>query len=154
MENMDIKPFSLIGIQTRTNTNGISQLILDMQGLWGKFISENIAGKISDKIDNTIYAVYTDYEGDFTKPYNAFIGCRVQKLDSIPHGLIARSFSGGLYTKLIAKGNLLDGIIYDKWKHIFSLNLNRKYDADFEVYGEKATNFLDAEVEVLIGVHA
>ena len=129
MENINISQFNLIGIQIRTNTHGISQLTLDMQGLWGKFISENIAGQISDKIDNTIYAVYTDYEGDFTKPYTAFIGCKVTKIDSIPHGLIARSFNGGEYTKFIAKGNLLDGIIYDKWKHIFSLNLNRKYDA-------------------------
>ncbi len=153
MENIDISPFNLIGIQIRTNTNGISQLTLDMQGLWSKFISENISEKISDKVDNTIYAVYTDYEGDFTKPYTAFIGCRVTKLDSIPHGLIARSFKGGVYKKVIAKGNLLDGIIYDKWIYIISLNLDRKYDADFEVYGEKAKNFLDAEVEVLIGVN-
>ncbi len=153
MEHIDISPFNLIGIQIRTNTNGISQLTLDMQGLWSKFISENIEEKISDKVDNTIYAVYTDYEGDFTKPYTAFIGCRVTKLDSIPHGLIARSFKGGVYKKVIAKGNLLDGIIYDKWIYIISLNLDRKYDADFEVYGEKAKNFLDAEVEVLIGVN-
>ena len=153
MENTTITPFNLIGIEIRTNTKGIVELATDMQNLWGKFIAQNIAGQIPNKIDNTVYAVYTDYEGDYTKPYTAFIGCKVAEVDSIPDSMVARSFHGGKYAKYIAKGNLLQGSVVNAWKHIWSLNLDRKYTADFEIYGEKAANYLDAEVEILVGIN-
>ena len=153
LENITISKFNLVGIEVRTNTKGILELTQDVQALWGKFISQNIAGQIHNKVGSTIYAVYTDYEGDYTKPYTSFIGCKVVNLENIPNGLVARSFKGGKYNKYLAKGNILQGIVYDTWKHVYSLNLDRKYDADFEIYGEKAANYLDAEVEILVGVN-
>ena len=148
MENIIIEPFNLIGIEVRTNTKGISELTSDIQGLWGKFISQNIASQIPNKVNNTIYAVYTDYEGDFTKPYTAFIGCMVSNIDKVPDNMINRRFNGGKYNKFVAKGNLMEGLVYNTWKKVWMANLDRKYDADFEIYGEKALNYLDAEIDL------
>ena len=142
----------MIGIQVRTNNNDLTQLTNDMQNLWNKLISENIAEQIQNKLDNTVYCVYTDYEGDYTKPYTAFLGYSVPDLIVIPNGLIGRNFQGGLYNKYVAKGNLHQGIVYDTWKYIWGLNTPRAYYADFEVYNDKTQNTESAEVEIFIGI--
>ena len=123
-----------------------------MQNLWNEFITEDIASKISDKISNDIYCTYTDYEGDYTKPYVAVLGYKVRDLTNIPAGLSGKSFTGGKYIKKVVKGNLFTGIVYDAWKEIWALGIPRTYHADFEVYGVKAGNPENAEVEILVGI--
>ncbi len=54
---------------------------------------ENILANIPNKVDSTIYSVYTDYESDFTKPYTTLIGCKVPDLKSIPKGMAAKTHS-------------------------------------------------------------
>ncbi len=152
MKNISINSFNVIGIKVRTNNSDYIKLAHDMQNLWNKFISENVAGQIQNKIDTAIYCIYTDYEGDYTKPYTAFLGCKVSDLSIIPEGLEGKSFKDGLYNKYTAKGNILDGIVYEKWKYIWGLDICRTYNADFEVYGEKSQNPENAEVEIFIGV--
>lgn len=151
---LPIEAFSIVGISLRTDNSDFEKLTSDLQGLWSRFFSENIADKIPNKINADIYCVYTDYEGDWTKPYSALLGCRVANLDNIPVGLIRKSFDRGLYKQFIAQGNLLQGVVLDTWKHIWSedANLPRTYIADFEVYSEKSRNFENAEVDIFIGV--
>jgi predicted transcriptional regulator YdeE len=59
---------------------------------------------ILNKVDNTIYSIYTDYESNHTKAYTAILGCRAETLNGIPNGMISESFNGGNYVKLSAKG--------------------------------------------------
>jgi predicted transcriptional regulator YdeE len=156
MSKMNLIPmesFNIIGISVRTDNSDITKLTNDMQNLWNKFISENIMGKIPNKIEHNIYCIYTDYEGDYTKPYTALLGCKVESLDELPTGLIGKTFKSGTYNKFTAKGNLSQGVVAKQWKHIWDLNLPRSYMADFEVYGEKSQNFEDAEVDIFIGVN-
>ena len=40
-----------------------------------------------------------------------------------------------------------------KWVKIWEMNLARKYTVDFEVYGEKARNPQDAEIDFYIAVN-
>ncbi|EPB65682.1 hypothetical protein ANCCEY_15253, partial [Ancylostoma ceylanicum] len=111
MKKVQAEPFHVIGISVRT-TNEHQQGVKDI----GEFVelvffSENVAGNIPNKTNADIYAIYTDYEGDFTKPYTTIIGCRVQHLDDIPEGMTARSFEGGNYLHLTARGNLHNGLV-------------------------------------------
>ena len=152
MDVTQIKEFNLVGIFVRTNDGDLMKLMSDMQGLWNKFLSENIAAQITNKINNDIYCVYTDYEGDYTKPYVAFLGCQVANLDDIPDGLIGRKFSGGKFNKYVAKGNIMHGIVAQTWGYIWNLDLSRTYIADFEVYGARAEDLANAEVDIFIGV--
>jgi predicted transcriptional regulator YdeE len=152
MEVAQVESFSVIGITVKTNNNDPVKLSNDMQNLWNKFMSENIMNQIQGKIDNNIYCIYTEYEGDYTKPYLALLGCKVDNLDAVPAGLIGKKFNSGSYTKYMAKGNLLQGIVYEKWKHIWNSDIARTYIADFEVYGEKSQNLENAEVDIFIGV--
>lgn len=151
MDNIKIEPFKVIGIAVRT-TNENEQAAKDIPVLWGKFMQENVLENIPNKIDNTIYSIYTDYEKDHTKPYTTLLGCKVESLDHIPEGMIGKSFEGGDYIKFTAKGNLAEGLVINEWFKIWNMNLGRTFTADFEVYGEKAQNPSDAEVDILIAV--
>ncbi|UUW07274.1 GyrI-like domain-containing protein [Flavobacterium plurextorum] len=151
MNKVKIEPFKVIGISVKT-TNENNQAAKDIADLWGKFMNDKILEAIPNKIDNTVYSIYTDYESDHTKPYSTILGCRVENLNNIPNGMIGKSFDGGNYVKLSAKGDLMKDLIINKWLEIWKMNLNRAFTADFEVFGEKAQNPSDAEIDFLIAV--
>jgi predicted transcriptional regulator YdeE len=149
MIKVKIEPFKVIGISART-TNENGQASQDIPALWNKFMSEEIIEKIPNKIDNSIYCIYTDYEKDHTKPYTTILGCRVSSLDTIPNGMVGKAFDEATYTKHIAKGNILQGMVFGEWTKIWNSDLDRTFTADFEVYGEKAQNPENAEVDIFV----
>ena len=151
MSKVKIEPFMIIGISVRT-TNENNQAAKDIPELWDKFMSGNVLEAIPNKIDNTVYSIYTDYESDHTKPYTTILGCKVLNLNSIPDGMIGKSFDGGNYVKFSTKGDLMKGLIINKWMEIWNMDLDRAFTADFEVFGEKAQNPTDAEIDILIAL--
>ncbi|MDR3023185.1 GyrI-like domain-containing protein [Chryseobacterium sp.] len=151
MNNVKIEPFKVVGISVRT-TNENGQAAKDIPVLWEKLISEDILNSIPNKIDNTIYSIYTDYEKDHTKPYTTVLGCKVENLNNIPEGMTGYSFEGGNYVKFTTKGDLSKGLVINEWLKIWEMDLGRIFTADFEIYGEKAQNPSDAEVDILIAV--
>jgi len=151
MQTVAIEQFNVIGLSIKTsNTNG--QALFDIGQLWGRFLSESITDQIPNKVDDTVYSLYTDYEGDHTKPYTVVLGCKVTSLDSIPADMVGRSFEGGSYATTSTKGDLTSGIIGTKWGEIWKMNLDRTYTADFEVYGAEAMNPKDAKVDFFVAV--
>ena len=148
---MDIQKLNVIGISIRT-TNENQQSGQDIPALWNKFISERIAEKIPNKINDSIYSVYTDYEKDHTKPYTTVLGCLVESLDLIPEEMVGITIEAASYEKFVAKGNLNDGIVINEWIKIWNSDLNRSFTSDFEIYGEKAQNPENAEVDIFIAV--
>jgi len=152
MKQVNKGGFNVIGISVRT-TNENGKAAEDIGALWGRFATENIASKIPNIIDETVYAVYTDYEGDYTKPYTAIVGFKVADLDSIPNGMEGKSVDGATYNKFIAKGDLTGPAIIEQWEKIWKMNLNRKYTSDFETYGEKAADPTNGEAEIYIAVN-
>ncbi len=143
--------FSVIGISVRT-TNENGQSAKDIPMLWNKFITESIAEKIPNKVNSDIISVYTDYEKDHTKPYTTILGCVVENLDSIPSEMTGNIIENQQYEKFVAKGNLSDGIVYNEWIKIWESNLERTFTSDFEVYGAKAQNPENAEVDIYIAI--
>ncbi len=152
MQTTSIESFFVVGLAVRTRKEN-NQAAQDIPALWNRFMGEGIAEKITNKIDPTVYAVYTDYEGDHTQPYTTLIGCRVPSLADIPEGMTGREIPGGTFRQYLAKGNLQEGAVYGVWNEIWQTDLLRSYRADFEVYGPKSMNPLDAEVEILIGLN-
>ncbi|WBL23796.1 hypothetical protein [Zunongwangia sp. HRR-M8] len=47
---------------------------------------------------------------------------------------------------------IMEGLIVNQWSKIFEMELNRTYDADFEIFGEKAQNPSNAEVDFYVGI--
>ena len=142
----------VIGISVET-TNQNNQAATDLGKLWNQFYAEAIADKIPDKESEAIYAVYTDYESDYTGKYTAIIGQRVSKLDNVPEGLTGREIKNEKLIKYIAKGEMPNAVV-KTWQEIWAndIALYRTYNADFEVYGEKSQRGADSEVEIYIGV--
>lgn len=105
-------PFHIIGIAVRT-TNENGQSGRDIPQLWQRFMSEQVAEKIPNRVDSAILSVYTDYEKDHTRPYTTLIGCRVSSLDTVPEGMMGKTISGGGYTVRTASGKLSDGIVFN-----------------------------------------
>ncbi len=151
MKKQKIQTFNVVGISVKT-TNENEQSSKDIPALWQKFMEEGIHEKITNKLDNSIYCIYTDYEKDHTKPYTTILGCKVSTLKDIPQEMAGITFEEAEYFKQTVKGNLMEGIVYDAWTKIWNSDLNRAFTADFELYGEKAQNPGDAEVEIFVAI--
>lgn len=150
---MNIQKFYVIGISTRT-TNQNGQSAKDIEALWGKFWGEEIQKQIPNQINDEIYAVYTDYETDFTGPYTTIIGAAVSSLAHIPEGFVGISIETATYEKFVSKGKMPEAVV-NTWLEIWGdqeLNFKRAYQADFTIHGKKYYDGDDAEVETFISV--
>jgi predicted transcriptional regulator YdeE len=143
--------FHIIGISIRT-TNEKAQASTDIPALWNKFFTEGILAKIPNKVNNNLHCIYTDYEKDHTAPYTTILGCQVENLNEIPDGLIGKTFPEANYEVFIAKGNLMQGAVYNEWTKIWNADIPRTFIADFEIYDERSHNPENAEVEIFIGI--
>ena len=142
----------IIGIETRT-TNQNGQAVQDIGGLWNRFFSENIIRKISNAVNSNVYAIYTDYESDYTGEYTTLLGLEVSSLDEIPSGLVGREFPKQNSKKFLAKGAMPQAVA-EAWQKIWEQDkeLNRLYQYDYELYTEKSQQGDLSEVEIFISV--
>ncbi len=148
----NIETFYIVGLSVRTsNENG--QAATDIPALWERFMAEGISSKVTDKLSEEIYSLYTDYEKDHTKPYTTVLGYKVKDLDAIPEGLTGVCVPAKTFEVFTASGKLSDGIVYKEWTSIWSMPLNRAYSGDFEIYGTKAQNPEQAEVDIYIALN-
>ncbi|MFT4155595.1 hypothetical protein [Parafilimonas sp.] len=69
-------------------------------------------------------------------------------MENIPGGIVGKTIDTAMYSKHITKRNILQGSIYNKWKNIWVTELQRAFTTGFEVYGLKAQNPEDAEVDI------
>ena len=149
MTSTKLDELTIVGLSIRTS-NDPGKADQDIPRLWNKFMAENTTSRIPNRVGETIYAIYTDYEGDHTKPYTLLIGCNVSNLDNIPEDLTVKIVPPANYTKFIAKGDLTKDAVINTWMEIWKTDLNRTYTTDIEVYGEKAMDPTDGEAEILI----
>ena len=150
MDNIRKPEFKLIGLKLDGKTiNEGGQSSIDCGMLWQKFEKENFAKKIPDKLGDEIYAVYFDYEGDHTKPFSYFIGCKVKIDAHAPHGMVNLQIPSGSFTKVVAKGKMPD-CVANSWKDIWSSKIERAYKYDFEIYDERSKDWSNAEVEIFV----
>lgn len=153
MNNQTIQKFYVIGISTRT-TNANGQSAKDIEALWGKFWGEEIQKQISNKVSDEIYAVYTDYETDFTGAYTTIIGLPVSSLENIPKGFVGITIETADYQKFISRGKMPEAV-FNTWLEIWGnkeLDLKRAYKADFTIHGQKYYDGDKAEVATFISV--
>jgi predicted transcriptional regulator YdeE len=143
--------FHIIGVFVRT-TNVNNKALKDIGDLFGNFMGQNIIEKIPNKISDDIYCVYTDYESDYNGPYTAIIGCKVSSLNDIPTGLICKTIPDSKYQVYKSTGKLSISLA-NTWEGIWNADLNRRYSADFDIYGEKAGDYENAEVDTYVAIH-
>ncbi|HUH18774.1 GyrI-like domain-containing protein [Albibacterium sp.] len=145
--------FKLIGLKLNGKTkNENGQSGKDCGELWQYFEENKIAGFIPNKISETIYAVYYDYEQDENGLFSYFIGCKVDENTEKPKSLDEIIIPQQNYHKETAKGQMT-GCIADAWTRIWNSNLNRKFGFDFEVYDERSLDWNNAEIDIFISIN-
>lgn len=147
-----LEEIKLIGLALKgktTNENGQSSI--DCGNLWQKFLEGKYASKIPGKVSEEMYAVYHEYEGDHTQPFSYFIGCKVSSETDVPQDLDSLIIPTEIYQKVIAKGKMPDCVM-NAWKEIWQSDIDRAFKIDFEIYGEKAKSWDDAEVEIYLSI--
>ena len=82
-EIVELEEKRLEGIGIRT-TNQEGKAIQDIAQVWQGFFAEGIYDKIENKANGKTIGLYTDYEGDFTKPYYFMAGCEVTARGTVP----------------------------------------------------------------------
>ncbi|KAB1159668.1 AraC family transcriptional regulator [Tenacibaculum aiptasiae] len=151
MNTLKKEAFYVVGISIRT-TNENGKAMQDIPALWQRFMKEGVINKLSNRVGDESYAVYTDYEKDHTKPYTMILGYEVENLESIPEGMIGKKIEASSYEKFVAKGDLTKTAVVDEWMKIWNSDINRTYTSDFEVYGSKAQDPTNGEAEIFIAV--
>lgn len=122
--------FKVIGLTKKISNENAQKEIPEM---WKQFILNNYLELIPNKRSSHIMALYTDYEGDHTKPFLYTIGCEVSSIDEVPEGMNGVKVPGNKYALFAVKGGLPDSLI-ETWKYIWTAeDLERKFEADFEV---------------------
>ena len=128
---LEIQPKKLIiGIEVRT---GYSTFCEKCPQHWGRFFSEQVFQKIPNKVNDAVYGIYTEYDGDYTGDYTYVIGCEVSNLDEIPEGLVGKEIPESKYAVYKAAGEFPKSV-EKTWGEIWSGNLKRAYTSDFEIY--------------------
>jgi len=150
MEKTQKSEFKLIGLKLdKKTTNEGGKSSIDCGSLWQKFERENLVERIPDKLSEEIYAVYFDYEGDHTKPFSYFIGCKVKMDTDVLKGMDSLLVPSENYAMVIAKGKMPD-CVANSWKEIWNSNIERAYNFDFEKYDERSKDWSNAEVEIFV----
>jgi predicted transcriptional regulator YdeE len=150
--------FSVIGIQVRTSNAKEITGGGEIPKQWGKFFKEGIAEKIPNKVDSTIYAVYTSYASDRNGEYDFIIGMKVNRVSDVPPGMVAKKVPKGKYAVIpTAKGPVAQ-VVPQAWQRVYSLEDNkqlggaRAYKADFELYDQRSRNPQDSQVDLYVGL--
>lgn len=143
-----------IGIPLKTSyENGRFQK--EVPELWDKLYRENLTEKVSNKVNDELLAVYTDYEGDYTKPFTYMLGFEVSSLDAIPEQMRGIEIAASSYVILTAQGGFpLSNM--QKWQAIWNSNVKRAYTTDFEVYKPlyklPSTAYYNPQIQVFIAL--
>lgn len=149
MENVIENSMVIAGISTIIEDS--AQASEQISALWELFWKENLPEKISNRFNNTIYAIYHQYTGDHHQPYTATIGYRINKIEDLPADIKFVIIPQQHYHVFTAHGTLPESVI-KTWKKIWQANLQRSYSFDFEIYDERAQNPQDAIVDIYVAV--
>ena len=139
------EPLHAIGFEIRTSNDRAHEI----GEHWGRFMVGGNADEIPGRIDDTIVAVYAEYEGDHTQPYTFFLGCPVAAGTEVPPGMVARELPGGAYACFRSEGEQPKAMI-DTWQGIWSAPLQRSFRVDYEVHYPSEPQ----RVDILIGFEA
>jgi predicted transcriptional regulator YdeE len=149
--------FTVVGISARTsNAKEMTEDgVIGKQ--WGRFMQEGMLGKIPNKADSSIVAVYTDYASDHDGEYTFLLGARVTSDAEVPPGMVARKIPAGKFAVFTSEKGPAPKVVPDLWMKINSLPKtavggDRAYRADFEIYDERAMDPQNLQMDAYVGI--
>lgn len=149
--------FTVIGITART-TNAKEMTPDGVIGKqWMRVFQEGVLGKIPNKADASIIAVYTDYANDHNGEYTYLLGARVTSDAEVPEGMVAKKIPSGKFAVFTSDKGPAPQVVPATWMKINSLpqdavGADRLYRADYEIYDERARDPQNLQVDVYVGI--
>ena len=142
----------VVGIKIRT-TNQEGKSIQDIGKTWQKLFADKIYDNILNKVNNKTIGLYTNYEGDYTKPYTFIAGVEVNKIEETEANKEVEKIiiPKGKYAKFIVNGDIQNSV-GKAWQEIWSMDLKRKYICDFEEYQNNVSDIKKQEIHIYIGI--
>ncbi|PCI54901.1 MAG: hypothetical protein COB36_08570 [Alphaproteobacteria bacterium] len=144
-----IDGFSVVGLSMITSNETASE---EINALWQDFFEKSIGQDVENRVDDVIYAVYSDYEGDHTKPYRLTVGYKIEGDPQMKDHLYHVEVQSADYAMMGAIGEQPKALI-ETWTAVWQSDLDRKFETDFEVYGKRFFEEGVHEVLVAIGVN-
>lgn len=146
-----VEAFTVCGISAVID-NQDDRAAEQINTLWQSFFEQQVAQRIPNRANDVIYAVYSDYEGDHTKPYRLTIGYAApSEAVSALTMLHTVQVDAGDYASLSARGEQPKALI-ETWVAVWESDLDRAFKTDFEVYGPRFFEEGVHEVLVYIGL--
>lgn len=143
-------PRHFVGIPIHTS-NATHQK--DVPALWERVFQERSFEHVANRKGDLLFAVYTDYEGNYTKPYTYMVACEVSKVSSLPSELQLLTVPAQSYALFANRGPFPDSLV-KSWQQIWDpkIDVLRAYATDFEVYPADFSPEGNAEIRVYISL--
>ena len=138
------------GIKVKT-TNQDGKSIQDIGITWQKLFTEGIYEEIPHKVNGKTIGLYTEYEGDYTKPYTFIAGAEVSREFEFNENIIIKVIPKGKYAKFVITGDVQNSV-GQAWQEIWNMNLKRNYNCDFEEYQNNVSDMQKQEIHIYIGL--
>jgi len=125
--------------------------------LWTKFIQQNLAAQIPNRVGQSLIVVYSDYASDEKGEYTYLLGAPVSTVDGLPTSLSFRRIPPGTYAVLTTAQGSLVQVLQSAWKQIWTstpaqLGGPRAFVTDYEIYDQRSTDPNNAQVEIHVGL--
>ena len=149
-EIIELEQKVITGIRIKT-TNQDGRAMQDIGITWQRLFADGIYNKIPNKVNGKTIGLYTEYEGDYTKPYTFIAGAEVSKEVQIGEEIESIIIPKGKYAKFVIKGDVQNSV-GQAWQEIWNMDLKRKYTCDFEEYQNNSEDMQKQEIHIYIAL--
>lgn len=160
-ENTQVDNILIAGLTVRTN----NQLEMNPEtskigGLVYQYMTSNTADSLQHRTQpGKTFAVYTDYASDASGDYTYVIGEAVSSAEGQDASITTTQIPSGQYEKFTTAQGPIPEVVGNAWQQIWQMNAadlggQRRFDADFEVYDQRAANPAQAIIDIYIGVES
>jgi predicted transcriptional regulator YdeE len=129
-ELRDEETLTIVGISDRVSNAEPSKI----GDLWRRFHAMGDGSAIPGRLSDAAYGVYCEYEGDYTQPFTAIVGCAVEPDAVVPDGMRKIAIEPGRFAVYRPTGEMPHAV-FDTWAEIWKTPLERRYQADYDRYG-------------------
>lgn len=150
-------PITIAGIQIRTDNARELSGDGGIGKLWKRFFDEDILAKLSNRTGPDLYAVYSNYESDEYGAYDFLLGAPVSSVDALPEGITFAAIATGNYAVVTTERGPVKRMVPGTWREIWQMPTSelggkRAFLSDYEVYGDRATDPANAEVDIYLSL--
>lgn len=142
--------FPVVGISIQTSNAG-GEAADHINALWHMFHAEDVPNQLPSRVDDTIYALYSDYQGGHEEPYIVTLGCRVKDDSAIPESFSLIHVPEMTYAVAKAAGEQPKAVI-ETWGEIWGSDMPRAYNVDMEIYGPEFFDPAKREAKIYVSL--